>query len=356
MRGKPIELVTLEDIDQLISDKVAEGRRIEFKSDIPVSAEEQRVHAKGNPGERALDRSWVQGKKFSKFGRDALLEEIVAFANAEGGTLILGMEETSDQPARASHINRLPDVAGLERRLRDVIVDCIEPRLPYFAVRALPIAKDGSGIVLIETGASALSPHWVSWSRKPTIRREDRCDTLTMSEVHEMVLRHSRRIDAMTSLLVAERVSFFKAFRDNVRRRKPSNYMGDTAQMIKKWLDETGQSALGAQVVVVPHFGLGMPRLERLAGLVPPADAITVEGPAGPFKTQFLAPYEYASSNPGKILGGVRADQTGGFDKSVRAMRDGTVAVSFKPVQLEWRWACSISSVGKLATHPPQLR
>ncbi|MDR6827651.1 hypothetical protein J2X48_001377 [Bosea sp. BE271] len=341
MRGKPIERVGIEDIHHLITDGVAEGRRIEFKADVPVSSEEQKAHAKLTAGERLLDRSWIQGKALRKFGRDSLMEEVVAFANADGGTLVLGMEETADQPPRASRINALPEVAGLERRLRDALIDCVEPRLPYVAVRAVPVTEDGSGIVLVEVGASALSPHWVSSTRKPTIRREDRCDQLSMSEVHDMVLRHSRRIDTMTNQLTAERVAFVKAFPEYVRSKKPGNFIGDTDGTERTWLERTGQAALGAQVTIVPHFDLALRRLESLAGLIPSMDAIMVEGPAEPLRSQFLAPYEYASGNPARILGGVKADQVGGFDKSVRAMRDGTVTVSFKQIVERQHCTCT---------------
>ncbi len=52
-----------------------------------------------NPGQRKiapdampLDRAWTRGQRLPDHGRDALAEEIVAFANADGGTLVLGMD------------------------------------------------------------------------------------------------------------------------------------------------------------------------------------------------------------------------------------------------------------------------
>jgi hypothetical protein len=342
MRGKPIDQVTPQDLTQLVDDGVAEDRRIEFKADIPVSAEEQKAQLKLNSRARPVDRSWTQGKSLAKFGRDALAEEVVAFANADGGTLILGMEETDEAPPRAKGINLLPDVARLERRLRDMLIDCIEPRLPYVAVRAVPITADGSGVILIETGPSVLGPHWVSTSRKPTIRREDRCDPLSMPEVHDMVLRHARYVEAMLSRSDAERAAFVQAFSDYVGNRKPGNYMGKGSDAIELWLSDTGQAALGAQITLTPHFDLALPRLESMTGLVPASNAISIFATPQPRPTNYVGIYSYASSSAARVLGGVKAEQPGGFDKSVRVMRDGRVTVSF--MQIRNLQACTCSA------------
>lgn len=342
MRGKAIDQVTVKDLTQLVDDGVVEDRRIEFKADVPVSAEEQRAQLKLNTAARPVDRSWTQGKSLAKFGRDALAEEVVAFANADDGTLILGMEETDEAPPRAKGINPLPDVAGLERRLRDILAACIEPRLPYVAVRALPTAADGSGVILIETGPSVLGPHWVTSTRKPTIRREDRCDPLSMPEVHDMVLRLARQMDSLLSRSHADRAAFVQAFANYIRSKKPDNYLGEDARIIEVWLSQTGQAALGAQVTLTPHFDLALPRLESMAGLMPLATAISIVANAQPRSTHYIDIYDYASSSAAKVLGGVKAEQSGGFDKSVRVMRDGRVTVSF--MQIRNLQACTCSA------------
>lgn len=136
MRGKAIEFITIEDVRQLIVDGVSESLNIEFKLDIPVSPEEQKAQRAKDPS-LSVPRGWQGSGSISNFGRDALAEEIVAFANADGGTLVLGMEETEAAPPRASRLNVLPNVFDLERRLRDAFNDCIEPR-PPLPCRTLP--------------------------------------------------------------------------------------------------------------------------------------------------------------------------------------------------------------------------
>jgi hypothetical protein len=115
MFGKPIAQAGLADLHRLKADGVPEGRHLEFKKDIPVSPEERARQRKANSTATPVDRTWVSSNGLMAFGRDALIEELVAFANADGGVIVLGLEQTATEPARAGDINALPDVAKLER-------------------------------------------------------------------------------------------------------------------------------------------------------------------------------------------------------------------------------------------------
>lgn len=329
MRGKSIDQVTAVDIQLLISDGASEDRRLEYKADIPVSPEAQKAHAKSGAEGRPVDRSWIQGKSIADFGRDALAEEAVAFANADGGTIVLGMDETDDPPPRAKGINALPDVAGLERRLRDIMASCVEPRLPYVAVRAIPTQADGAGVVLIEISASALGPHWVRKTRKPTIRRDDRCDSLTMPEIHDMVLRNARGTETAAQKAGELREDFERQFIEHLFRQIPYQIIGTTVGRVDQWLQELQHSALGAQVVVMPHYDLSLPRLEKFDGLMPSANAISLETQDGNRKTYWIDAYTFAVNHQNKMLGGVYAIQEGEFYRTVKAFRDGRIVVSF---------------------------
>ncbi|MDH3028644.1 AlbA family DNA-binding domain-containing protein [Methylobacterium fujisawaense] len=329
MRGRAIESITRADLDQLIADGVAEDRRLEFKVDIPVSEEEQKRQRKIDPDRVPLDRSWVKGARLPDYGRDALAEEIVAFANADGGTLILGLDETKEAPPRAEKLNPLPDVAGLERRLRDVLLSCVEPRLPYVAVRGIPTEPDGSGVVIIEVSASMLGPHWVIKTRKPTIRREDKCVPLSMPEVHDMVLRNARGIDTALARLDQLRKEFDEQFVDHLDDAVPYVHLRTGRGNVREWLRSTGQSALGAQVIVMPHYDLSLPRFETLDGLLPADDAIAISTPEAVHRQQWLYVYNMLQSDERRILNGVGARQTGGFDKDLKVYRSGRVVASF---------------------------
>ena len=123
--GKPIAAATKDDLDRLIRDSVEEGRHLAFKEDFPSRD--------GN----AAAPNWTPGKPLPANRIHPLLEELVAFANADGGVIVLGMKETKDKPPRAASLSPLPQVAELERRVRDCLNDVIEPRLPFAAVKGI---------------------------------------------------------------------------------------------------------------------------------------------------------------------------------------------------------------------------
>lgn len=94
-----------------------------------------------------------------------------AFANAEGGTLVLGLHETTDDPRRAERLDPLPNCEGLARRILDASEDIVEPRLRSIKARALPADKAGNGYVVLRVGKSAAGPHRLRSTKEFYIRR-----------------------------------------------------------------------------------------------------------------------------------------------------------------------------------------
>ena len=96
MFDKPITELAPEDIERLIEERVIEGIDIEFKKTLPSK--------KGND-------PWIEGKdKIGDYARNQILEEIIAFANAYGGVLCIGISESDDTPASADGIKCNPQV------------------------------------------------------------------------------------------------------------------------------------------------------------------------------------------------------------------------------------------------------
>ena len=75
MRGKPIAEISLADLKGLIEDAVPEGQHLEYKNQIPSR-------------DGKTTGGWTPGKGVDSAGRDKLLEELVAFANADGGVIV----------------------------------------------------------------------------------------------------------------------------------------------------------------------------------------------------------------------------------------------------------------------------
>src|SRR3954463_2145169 len=56
---------------------------------------------------------WPASQELNKEGRDGLIKELVAFANAFGGTLYVGVEESANDPKRSIALKPLQQVGKL---------------------------------------------------------------------------------------------------------------------------------------------------------------------------------------------------------------------------------------------------
>src|SRR5580658_8215204 len=96
MIDKSFDQIIPEDITELVRHGVYENQLLEFKRELP--------------GERGRPDPWLTGADFTAYARDHLLREVTAFANAEGGTVIVGMDQTRDDPPRAAAICTIPRI------------------------------------------------------------------------------------------------------------------------------------------------------------------------------------------------------------------------------------------------------
>ena len=195
--SKPADQVDIGDVKALVSTEVPEGEQIEFKGELP---------AKGQ------DPWMTGGNKIGDRARDAILEEAVAFANAHGGALVLGIEESSAKPPVAAGISPIPRCAELADRLKLVFRNCVEPQLPALEIFAVPTGDD-AGVVVIRMGRSRLAPHRVRPTRVCPIRRSDRCEGMTMREIQDMTLNLSRGLERLERRLAERKERFGQEFR-----------------------------------------------------------------------------------------------------------------------------------------------
>ena len=181
--AKPADEITIDDITELIASQVPEGERLEFKETLP--------------SRRQTPDPWIQGRnRISDRAKDALLAEAVAFANAYGGVLLIGVEETDSDPGVASAIQPIPRCQELGDRLRLVFRDRVEPQLPRLEIFGVPSEGD-NGVVVIRVGQSRLAPHRVKKTRVCPIRRADRCEEMSMREIQDMTLNVSRGLERL---------------------------------------------------------------------------------------------------------------------------------------------------------------
>ena len=134
--SKPLDQIGPGDIQELIDSEVPEGEQIEFKRSL-------RSKGDGTP-----DRRLTHGDGIGERARDQILEEAVAFANAYGGALVLGIAESEANPPIAAGTSPIPRCAELAERLKLVFRDCVEPQIPRVEIGAVPTEENGDGGVM----------------------------------------------------------------------------------------------------------------------------------------------------------------------------------------------------------------
>ena len=179
--SKPADQVSAEDIDVLIELQIQEGTQIEFKEGLSAKG--------GSPN------PWVKGQdRIGDYARNSILREVVAFANAYGGTVVLGIKETKSQPAAAAEVSPLPRCNELADRLRKQFRDCVEPQIPQLEIFGVK-TKGEAGVIVIRVGRSRTAPHRVMPTRSCPIRRADRSEEMTMREIQDLTLNLSRGME-----------------------------------------------------------------------------------------------------------------------------------------------------------------
>ena len=188
-------------IESLIASKVPEGEQIEFKESLQARGD-------GTPD------PWMSGKnRIGDRDKREMLEEVVAFANAHGGVLFLGIRESEEKPAVADEISPVPRCEELAERLKLVFRDCVEPQLPVLEIFAVPVeGADNDGVVVIRVGRSRLAPHRVTKTLVCPVRRADRCEKMTMREIQDMTLNVARGLELLEKRFSERSESFSKEF------------------------------------------------------------------------------------------------------------------------------------------------
>ena len=200
--SKPADQIGIRDIESLITSKVPEGEQIEFKESLPAK--------------KQMPDPWITGKdQIGDPAKDKILTEVVAFANAHGGALVLGIKESDTKPPVAAEISPIPRCADLAERLKLVFRDCVEPQLPRLEVFAVP-TEGQSGVIIMRVGRSRLAPHRVTKTLVCPVRRSDRCEEMTMREIQDMTLNVSRGLERLERRL-DERFKLFQHEFDHLK-------------------------------------------------------------------------------------------------------------------------------------------
>lgn len=131
MISKQLDQITSEDLEKLVENSVSEKKTLEYKS-VPVY---------GSDSER---------KEF--------LADVSSFANASGGDLIFGVEQSDGIPTKVSGM-KISNVDAEILKLENIIRDGIEPRINVLT-HAVSV-KNGNIVLIFRINRSWVGPHRV---------------------------------------------------------------------------------------------------------------------------------------------------------------------------------------------------
>lgn len=194
MFGKRLSDITPEDVRRLITETVPESGDIEFKAELPAKT--------------GQDPWYKDQTKVGDKARNEILEELVGFANAYGGTVVVGMEETRTKPPRAKTIRLIPSCHDLAERFRLFARDCIDPQIPIVEITGIDTNEDGSGVLLLRTAQSPMAPHRLIPTKECYVRRADRTETMTMREIQDLAISARERLSLVEVKLGRAREQF----------------------------------------------------------------------------------------------------------------------------------------------------
>lgn len=132
MIEQPIDMIDEAALQRLIENQVAEGRDLEFKRELPGGNDE---------------------------ATREFLADVTAFANAQGGDIVYGLDEASGAAADLPGVEvDDPDAAIL--RLESKLQTGVDPRLIGVRTRWVPLAN-GRGALVLRIPGSLGAPHRV---------------------------------------------------------------------------------------------------------------------------------------------------------------------------------------------------
>ena len=133
MINKQLEKIGLDDLKQLQSNAVLEGKTIEYKQQLPGGADADR-------------------KEF--------LADVSSFANTSGGDLIFGITEENGSPKSIDGVG-IENIDEEIRKYENIIRDGIEPRI-VFATHHISL-PDKKSVIIFRVNKSWNGPHRVTY-------------------------------------------------------------------------------------------------------------------------------------------------------------------------------------------------
>lgn len=193
---KPLQVVEASDLTEVIG--WPESLTVEFKEKLP--------------GRDGRDDAWLKGGTFETYARDKIFKEIVAFANTEGGHLLLGVEESDEALATAKGLQPLPRCVELAERLSRAAQN-IDPPIPSLQIRGVETGN-GAGIIVFRVPASRSAPHR-STDKECYVRRGSESVPVGMREIQDLSISSMRREEHTHQTFIQSTMAFHNQWLTN---------------------------------------------------------------------------------------------------------------------------------------------
>jgi len=235
---RPIEEWSFADLKAIADAQVPETVNLEFKADFEAGAEEP----------------WrKRGDKISPRSRDALAAEIVAFANAYGGVLLLGISEKrhdDGQHLSDGLASKIPAIHKCAQSLNDALNGIIDPPIGMLSVKAIvENSGDEDGYLVIRVPPSNLAPHGVGKPARAYVRRGASSDPMTMRDLQHVFWEARTEIDRIEKRFSKQREDFHRWSTETADRNQGKH-----------------QSSVFYRVTLVPDRHYGVTRLHEQIG------------------------------------------------------------------------------------------
>ena len=204
--SKPADQIDIHDIESLIELSVPEGEHIEFKEALPAGGK--------------LPEPWTNGQnEIGDRAKNTILEETVAFANAHGGALVLGIKESGSKPPVAKKIKPVPRCGDLADRLKLVFSRLRRTAAPFHRdLRDREGGRSWCGRPSRGAVKAGTSPnHQNARLSRSTFRPAG--EKMTMREIQDMTLNVARGLERLNGRLNERHERFLREF-----QRLPPGY------------------------------------------------------------------------------------------------------------------------------------
>jgi len=127
---------------------------------------------------------------------DSVTKPVVAFANADGGLIIFGIEEDGNHLPKGMKPILLKDN---QHTIENYILDLVQPKFSNFRIKPIPTEDNRTGIFLIEVNKGINTPYMAS-NKVHYVRRDKKSEPMTAQEIREAIFRKGLR-DALIAEL-----------------------------------------------------------------------------------------------------------------------------------------------------------